>query len=84
MRLKVFKGAVFGAVGPRSGAKFTVIGPDGRKRVPSRYAHLVFWGSRNQPGNRFLTRALNQNKAKALRIQADGIKMNVLKEAAKK
>lgn len=83
-KVKVYKDSVFGAVGPRTDERYTVTDEQGRKRVPSRYAHLVALGTRNRAPNRFMTRALTENKSRALKIQADGIRANVLKEAAKR
>ena len=82
-KVKTYKGAVWGAVGPRTGDRYTVE-YQGRLRVPSRYAHLVELGTRYKPAKPFLRRSLDENRGRALRIQADGIRKNVLKEAAKK
>lgn len=83
-RVKVYKWGVFGAVGPRTDDKFSVIDSQGRKRVPSKYGPLVARGTRFIAPNRFMTRALSGTKSIALRIQAEGIRKNVLREAAKR
>ncbi len=83
-KVRVYKWGVFGAVGPRTDERFTVIDSDGRRRVPSRYAHLVARGTRTRAPNRFMTRAFSGTKSIALRIQSEGIRKNVLKEAAKR
>ena len=82
-KVRVYKDAVFGAVGPRTGERFS-LEHEGQLRVPSRYAHLVELGTKNRAGDPFLRKALAQNRSKALRIQAAGIKKNILKEAAKR
>ena len=83
-KVRVYKWGVFGAVGPRTDERYTVIDSDGRRRVPSRYAHLVARGTRTRAPNRFMTRAFTENKSRAFKIQGDGIRANVLREAAKR
>jgi HK97 gp10 family phage protein len=83
-RVKVYRGGVFGAVGPRTDERYTVTDDRGRRRVPSRYAHLVEFGTRNRAPNAFLRRAFDENKSRALRIQSEGIRKNIEKEATKR
>jgi len=82
-KVRTYKGAVWGAVGPRTDERYTVE-YEGRPRVPANYAHLVEFGTLHSAPKPFLRRALDENRTRVMRIQSEGIKKNILKEAAKK
>lgn len=77
-KVKVYRGGVWGGVGPRVGDKFVFIDDEGRRRIPANYAHIV------HKRNPFLRRAFESKLAVAQRIHANGIRVNLKKEALKK
>lgn len=77
-RVKVFRGGVWGGVGPRFGPSFVFTDSEGKRRIPANYAHVV------HKTNPFLKRAFNAKVALAERILAQGIRTNLKKEALKR
>ena len=76
-RVKVYRGGVWGGVGPRVGPNFIFTDDEGRRRIPANYAHIV------HKRNPFLRRAFEAKIAVAQRIHANGIRVNLRKEALK-
>lgn len=77
-KVKVYRGGVWGGVGPRAGDKFVFTDDEGRRRVPANYAHIV------HKRNPFLRKAFEAKITVAQRIHANGIRVNLKKEALKK
>ena len=83
-RVRLYRGGVWGGVGPRVGQAYVYYDREGRRHVPGNYAHLVEYGTRGATAHPFLRPALDANRARALGVLAAGIKKNLEKEAAKK
>ena len=75
-------GVVWAGVGPRQG--FTGVGPDGRRRDPVNYAHLVELGTTHSPAQPFLRPALDTQKPMAMAILTREIKKRLEQEARKR
>ncbi len=78
-------GDIWGGVGIRKGFKQEVT-VDGKTemRNPINYAHLVEFGTKNQPAKPFLRPALDEKRPEAMRILARVVKERLHKEAAKR
>ena len=88
-RVKTFKDTVWGAVGPRSDSRFWVqvgVSAEGAPvfHKPAKVGHLIEDGTKNVKANPFMKRGFQETRGRAFRIQADGIRKNIAKEAAKK
>lgn len=77
-RVKVYRGGVWGGVGPRVGQNFVFTDDEGRRRIPANYAHIV------HKRNPFLRRAFEEKLTVAQRILTTGIRTNLKKEALKR
>ncbi len=77
-KVKVYRGGVWGGVGPRVGDKFIFTDDEGRRRIPANYAHIV------HKRNPFLRKAFESKLTVAQRILNNGIRINLKKEALKK
>lgn len=77
-KVKVYRGGVWGGVGPRVGPAFTFTDDEGRRRIPANYAHVVH---KRDP---FLRRAFEEKLTIAQRILAAGIRTNLRKEALRR
>lgn len=77
-KVKVYRGGVWGGVGPRVGDKFIFTDDEGRRRIPANYAPIV------HKRNPFLRKAFESKLSVAQRIHANGIKINLKKEALKR
>ena len=83
-KVKLYRGGVWGGVGPRVGDKYTRETPDGRRKVPANYGLLVELGTRHSKPNPFLRRALDDKREEALRILRAGTWKNLKAEGRKK
>lgn len=81
--VRMFKGAVWGGVGPRTGGEFAYVDDQGNRHVPANYAHLIEFGTMNTPAKPFLRSAYDKTRTIAFRILASGIMSNLRKEIAK-
>jgi HK97 gp10 family phage protein len=73
------KNTVVGIVGPRSSVVGT--GPDGGKRWPVKYAHLVEYGTRHSEAQSFLRAALTATRDRVRSIFADKVASGLKQEA---
>ena len=83
-KVKLYKSGVWGGAGPRTGAQFTSIDDEGRRKVPAKYGPLVEFGTDKTAAQPFMRKALDQNRSAAMRILREGIRKNLQKEAKKK
>ena len=81
--VKMFRGAVWGGVGPRADGKFTYTDEQGNRHIPANYAHLVEFGTEETRPQPFLRSAFDATRAISLRILTTGIISNLNKEIAK-
>lgn len=72
-------GVVWGGVGPRGG--FEGVGPDGRKRNPVFYAHLVELGTMHTPAKSPFRKALKSRAKEAIGILRTSIWAGIAKLA---
>ncbi len=77
-KVKVYRGGVWGGVGPRVGDRFIFTDDEGRRRIPANYAPIV------HKTNPFLRKAFESKLTVARRILHNGIRVNLKKEALKK
>lgn len=86
-KVKVYRysGVVWGGVGPRTGFKRQVtVGGRSEWRNPTKYAHLVEYGTRHSPAQPFLRPALDVERPRALGILASEVKARLEKEARRR
>jgi HK97 gp10 family phage protein len=89
IKVKQYRGAVWGAVGVRKGFNAIALFEDdqGNQRTekvdPRKYAHLVEFGTRGNRGVRFLTKAWDYRRRLAERILGEKVRQNIAKEARK-
>lgn len=84
-RVKTYRsGNISGIVGPRSGFKRTVE-IDGKAVIknPTKYSHLVEFGTSRKAARPFLRPALEAKKSEAVRIMTTEINANIKKQIAK-
>ena len=77
-------GTVWVGVGPRIGAQFEGVGPDGKKRVPVRYAHLVERGTRHSPAQPFMRPAMDEKRNEINAILKREVWREIVKAAKKR
>lgn len=85
-KIKVYSrtGVVWVAIGPRTGEKYHKVGPDGKIRKPTKYAHLAEFGGRRSSGAGFMRGAFDTKRHEAEQILHRETWANIQKEARRR
>lgn len=82
-KVKVYPGVIWGAVGIRTGEKYSYIDEDGNVHKPANYGPLRERGTQHAAADPFLRPAFDQERAGAVRILGRKTWENIEKEARK-
>ncbi len=76
---------VWGGVGPRKGMQYWTVDPDAKSgfRKPTKYAHLIEFGSRHAGAKSFLRPALDEQRGAAYQATKDSALKGVERETLK-
>ncbi len=81
--VRMYKAAVWGAVGIRTGGEFVYVDDRGKRHIPGHLGIRQEFGGLHTAAEPFMRPAFDKTRAIAFRILASGITSNLRKEIAK-